>query len=60
MFIIDAHLDRPLHTFSGGELTRASLGRAGWDIYLVHPEGRLADVWRLKRVGKLLAVGSSS
>jgi len=39
---------------------RASLGRAGWDIYLVHPEGRLADVWRLKRVGKLLAVGSSS
>ncbi len=24
----DADLDRPLHTFSGGELTRASLGRA--------------------------------
>ena len=24
----DAQLDRPLHTFSGGELTRASLGRA--------------------------------
>jgi len=39
---------------------RASLSRAGWDVYLVQPEGRLADVWRLKRVGKLLAVGSSS
>src|SRR4029079_10140251 len=24
----DAHLDRPLRTFSGGELTRASLARA--------------------------------
>jgi ATP-binding cassette subfamily F protein 3 len=24
----EAHLDRPLHTFSGGELTRASLARA--------------------------------
>jgi uncharacterized protein (DUF58 family) len=39
---------------------RASLTRAGWDVYLVQPEGRLADVWRLKRVGKLLAAGSSS
>jgi uncharacterized protein (DUF58 family) len=39
---------------------RASLTRAGWDVYLVQPEGRLADVWRLKRVGKLQAVGSSS
>jgi len=39
---------------------RASLSRAGWDVYLVQPEGRLADVWRLKRVGKLLAAGSSS
>jgi uncharacterized protein (DUF58 family) len=39
---------------------RASLSRAGWDVYLVQPEGRLADVWRLKRVGKLLAVVSSS
>jgi hypothetical protein len=29
-------------------------------VYLVQPEGRLADVWRLKRVGKLQAVGSSS
>jgi ATP-binding cassette subfamily F protein 3 len=27
-FHSDADLDRPLHTFSGGELTRASLGRA--------------------------------
>src|SRR4030081_1099645 len=25
---VDAHLDRPLRTFSGGELTRASLARA--------------------------------
>jgi ATP-binding cassette subfamily F protein 3 len=25
---VDEHLDRPLHTFSGGELTRASLARA--------------------------------
>ena len=39
---------------------RASLQRAGWDVYIVHPEGRLADVWRLKRSGKLQTVATSS
>lgn len=39
---------------------RASLQRAGWDVYLVQAEGRLADVWRLKRTRKLRVVGSSS
>jgi len=39
---------------------RASLQRAGWDVYIVHPEGRLTDVWRLKRSGKLRTVAPSS
>ncbi|HXY72381.1 MAG TPA: DUF58 domain-containing protein [Actinomycetota bacterium] len=39
---------------------RASLQRAGWDVYIVHPEGRLSDVWRLKRSGKLQTVATSS
>jgi uncharacterized protein (DUF58 family) len=38
---------------------RASLQRAGWEVYLLQPEGRLADVWRLKRTRKLQAVVSS-
>ena len=62
----DAYLRTAISVDAAAELegrataARASLSRAGWDIYLVQPEGRLADVWRLKRVGKLLAVGSSS
>lgn len=38
---------------------RASLQRAGWDVVVVHAEGRLADVWQANRTRKLRAVGSS-
>jgi uncharacterized protein (DUF58 family) len=39
---------------------RASLQRAGWEVYVIAPEGRLADVWRMKRSGKLQALTTSS
>ena len=39
---------------------RSSLTRTGWEVYVVPPEGRLADVWRLRRTGKLLGLVTSS
>lgn len=40
---------------------RASLQRAGWEVYLVHTDGRLADAWQqLRQSSRLRAVASSS
>jgi uncharacterized protein (DUF58 family) len=44
-----------------GAGARGSLQHAGWEVYLLTPEGRLADVWRPSRQRKgLRAAGSSS
>jgi uncharacterized protein (DUF58 family) len=32
---------------------RTSLQRAGWDVCVLNPEGRLAEVWRSKRTRRL-------
>jgi hypothetical protein len=39
---------------------RASLQRAGWSVYLVHPEGKLAEVWQQTRTKKLQVAGTLS
>ncbi len=40
---------------------RGSLQHAGWEVYVLSPEGRLADVWRPSRQPRRLkAAGSSS
>jgi uncharacterized protein (DUF58 family) len=41
---------------------RASLQRAGWDVYLLHPDGKLAEAWRSQRKPerRLRAAASSS
>ena len=39
---------------------RTSLQRAGWEVFVIPPEGRLADVWRMKRTGKLQALTTFS
>ena len=40
---------------------KAALQHAGWDVYVLPPDGRLADVWRPSRTtGKRRAAGSFS
>jgi uncharacterized protein (DUF58 family) len=41
-------------------LARASLQRAGWQVFVIEPDGRLADAWRKSRPTKALAGVSSS
>jgi uncharacterized protein (DUF58 family) len=38
---------------------RLSLARAGWDVYLILPTGRLQDVWHTSRKRLPIATGSS-
>lgn len=38
---------------------RLSLARAGWDVYLITPQGRLQDVWHTNRKRLPEATGSS-
>ena len=38
----------------------ASLQRAGWEVFVLAPEGRLADLWHRQRTRKLTPAGSSS
>jgi len=58
--LASASLDVATELEGRATAARASLQRAGWDVYIVHPEGRLTDVWRLKRSGKLQTVAPSS
>jgi uncharacterized protein (DUF58 family) len=39
---------------------RATLQRAGWDIYLVNPDGRLREAWQSRGIKKLQVAGTSS
>jgi uncharacterized protein (DUF58 family) len=39
---------------------RASLQRAGWEVVLLQPEGKLADTWRRTKTQKLQVAGSHS
>jgi uncharacterized protein (DUF58 family) len=39
---------------------RVSLQRAGWDVTIMHPEGRLADTWRRTKTQKLQVAVSPS
>jgi hypothetical protein len=39
---------------------RASLQRAGWEVVLLQPEGKLADTWRRTKTQKLQVAGSRS
>jgi uncharacterized protein (DUF58 family) len=41
-------------------VARASLQRAGWDVVILHPEGKLADTWRRTKTQKLQVAGSLS
>jgi uncharacterized protein (DUF58 family) len=41
-------------------VARASLQRAGWEVVIAHPEGKLGDSWRMTKTRKLLAAGSPS
>jgi uncharacterized protein (DUF58 family) len=38
----------------------ASLGRAGWEVVVIPPEGKLGDVWQRRTKRALRAAGSSS
>jgi hypothetical protein len=38
---------------------RASLQRAGWQVFVIEPDGRLADAWRQSRPKKVQAAASS-
>ena len=38
---------------------RLSLARAGWDVFLLHPTGRLQDVWHANRKRLPAAIDSS-
>jgi hypothetical protein len=40
--------------------TRAALQHAGWDVFLVQPDGRLSEVWQASRIRKLRPAGSLS
>jgi hypothetical protein len=39
---------------------RVSLQRAGWDVTIMHPEGKLADTWRRTKTQKLQVAVSPS
>jgi uncharacterized protein (DUF58 family) len=39
---------------------RATLQHAGWDVFVLPPDGRLADVWRFDRSRRLRAAAPSS
>jgi uncharacterized protein (DUF58 family) len=39
---------------------QGSLQRAGWSVFLLHPDGRLADTWQQRRTGKLHPAALSS
>ena len=39
---------------------RTSLQHAGWDVVLIQPDGRLADVWQATKNKRLRPVGSFS
>jgi uncharacterized protein (DUF58 family) len=39
---------------------RAALQHAGWDVFLVQPDGRLSEVWQASRIKKLRPAGSLS
>jgi uncharacterized protein (DUF58 family) len=39
---------------------RTSLQHAGWDVFLIQPDGRLAEVWQSSRNRRLRPVGSFS
>jgi uncharacterized protein (DUF58 family) len=41
-------------------VARASMGRAGWEVLIIPPEGKLGDVWQRTNKRALRAVGSSS
>jgi uncharacterized protein (DUF58 family) len=41
-------------------VARTSLQRAGWDVYVIPPDGRLAELWRLRRTRKLQTAATSS
>ena len=40
-------------------VARASLQRAGWQVFVIEPDGRLADAWRKSRPKKVRAAVSS-
>jgi uncharacterized protein (DUF58 family) len=39
---------------------RISLLRAGWDVYLLYPDGRLRDVWQPRKRPRMLEAAASS
>ena len=39
---------------------RAALQHAGWDVFLIQPDGRLSEVWQATRNRKLRPAGSLS
>jgi len=41
-------------------VARATLQRAGWDVYVVHAYGKLAETWQFKRKTKLQVTGTPS
>ena len=41
-------------------VARASLQRAGWDVYLIHADGKLAETWHVTRKTKLQVTGTPS
>ncbi len=45
---------------SRASAARVSLQRAGWEVHLVQPEGKLAETWQPRRAKKLQAAASSS
>jgi peroxiredoxin len=39
---------------------RVSLLRAGWDVFVINPDGKLKDVWQQRRTKRKLEAAVSS